>query len=107
MLSFYETGGRILQLHTENKHFVVRASRLLKFPTDDGSIPPDGLIMLRWMLAAPMGDTRFSAQPNNASAGEKENYRNEEDPKVASTLKIPDVVEPDFPFSSTRCLVSC
>lgn len=85
-----------MQLHTENIHFVVRVSRRLKFPTDDGSIPADALIMLRWMLAAPVGDTRLSFKTINTSIKAKKVCRNEEDPKLASTLRIPAVAEPDF-----------
>lgn len=96
-----------MQLHTENNHFVVRISRRLEFPTDDGSIPADGLTMLRWMLAAPMGDTRLPIQPINTSVEEKEISRNEEDPKLASMLRIPAVMEPDFQISSRGCSVEC
>ncbi|KAL7790058.1 hypothetical protein V8C37DRAFT_417627 [Trichoderma ceciliae] len=96
VLSFHETGARILQMYAENNHFVVRVSRQLVFPTNDGSIPVDGLIMLTWMLAAPMGDTCFSTLPIYTSTDDVRNCRNEGDPKLASTLKIPAFVEPDF-----------
>lgn len=82
-------------MHTENEHFVVRVSRQLVLPTNDGSIPVDGLIMLTWMLAAPMGDTCFSTLPINGSTGDAKLCQNEEDPKLPSTLKIPTVVDPD------------
>ncbi|KAM0524093.1 hypothetical protein ACHAPE_001348 [Trichoderma viride] len=107
VLSFHETGGRILQLHTENDHLVVRVSRRLKFPTNDGSIPADALTMLRWMLAAPMGDTRLPFKTIVASTKADQVSRNEEDPKLASSLRIPAVVEPDLLISSSGCPVEC
>ncbi|KAF3073641.1 hypothetical protein CFAM422_004075 [Trichoderma lentiforme] len=95
VLSFHETGARILQMHAENGYFIVRASRQLVFPTEDGSIPADGLIMLTWMLAEPMGETSFSNISVNASSEEKKVCRHEGDLNVASTLGIPVVDDTD------------
>lgn len=95
MLSFHETGARILQMHAENGYFIVRASRQLVFPTEDGSIPADGLTMLTWMLAEPMGETSFSNISVNTSSKEKEVCRHEGDLNVASTLGVPVVDHTD------------
>lgn len=96
MLSFHETGARILQMHAENGYFIVRASRQLVFPTDDGSIPADGLIMLTWMLAEPMGETCFSDISVNTCNEDAKVCRHEGDLKVASTLGIPVGDDTDF-----------
>lgn len=96
-----------MQLHTENDHFVVRVSRRLKFPTDDGSILADALTMLRWMLAAPMGDTRLPFKTIVTSPKANKVSRNEEDPRLASTLRKPAAAEPDLLISSSRCPVEC
>lgn len=96
-----------MQLHTENDHLVVRVSRRLKFPTNDGSIPADALTMLRWMLAAPMGDTRLPFKTIVTSTKANKVSRNEEDPKLASTLRIPAVEEPDLLIASSGCPVGC
>jgi sensor domain CHASE-containing protein len=50
VLSSHRMGGQILQLHTENTHFLVCISCRPICPTDDGSIPAGGLIMLSSML---------------------------------------------------------
>lgn len=65
MLSFHETGAQILRIHADNEQSVIRGSRSLEFQTDDGSIPKDALVMLTWLLAAPLGDTSFSALQNS------------------------------------------
>lgn len=59
---------------------VVCVSRQLSFTIDNDSISAIGLAMLRWVLATPMGDTRFFTQPVNTSIEEGEDFRNEEDP---------------------------
>lgn len=82
-------------MHAENGYFIVRASRQLVFPTDDGSIPADGLIMLTWMLAEPMGETSFSNISVNTSSEEKKVCRHEGDLNVVSTLGIPVVDDTD------------
>ncbi|KAL7808002.1 hypothetical protein V8C26DRAFT_414019 [Trichoderma gracile] len=85
VLSFHETGARVLQMHAENNRFVVRASRQLAFQTDDGSIPDDALVMLTWMMAVPMGDTSFPFLPTSDDTNPRQSER---DPKVSSSLRL-------------------
>jgi hypothetical protein len=59
------------------------------------------------MLAAPMGDTRLPFKTIVASTKADQVSRNEEDPKLPSSLRIPAVVEPDSLISSSGCPIEC
>lgn len=81
-------------MHAEDNRLILRVSRRLVFPTKDGSIPHDGLLMLSWLLSKPIGDTRFSAVPSRATPKDMQSFRDEEDSK--QNLEIPTVSTPDF-----------
>ncbi|KAL6896425.1 hypothetical protein GGI43DRAFT_117665 [Trichoderma evansii] len=60
MLSFSKTGCRILHIHFENARLHIRVSRSLNLVSSDGTVPPDGQLVVRWLMAQPIGETRFS-----------------------------------------------
>ncbi|KAK5994476.1 hypothetical protein PT974_04951 [Cladobotryum mycophilum] len=95
--SFYQGGGRILQMHWEYDHFHVRVSRHLNLISGDDTVPADGQLVIQWLLARPIGTTQFDDPQSEGPAGKEHDGQNE-DAGTTSTLRINTAVEQSTDF---------
>ncbi|EHK21432.1 uncharacterized protein TRIVIDRAFT_223044 [Trichoderma virens Gv29-8] len=95
ILSYHDTRGRIIQMHCENGKLHIRMSRHLdlsvpKCPQDVTQIPRDGLIMTKWFLSKPIGNTAFFSPPHKDSQEEDgRQKRTHQEPGTSWPLAIP------------------
>ncbi|KAL7946734.1 hypothetical protein V8C42DRAFT_343673 [Trichoderma barbatum] len=91
VFSYHEGRGRIIQMHCEHDQLHIRMSRHLNFQSRGiMRVPRDGLIMVKWFLSKPIGNTAFSSLPQKENHEEDSRQRGSyKDPGTSWPLEIP------------------